>query len=603
MGAVPPCICPRQACAMYGCNTEGGPLVPIGPVWPAAVHCCCCGGSSSGLLKPRPDVCLCGAPQLRTFVVLFPASLSHLLKPPAEPRSNSVITRIDRARSAACPAFSLHFLSPSTPPNPAERARSLETMAGTTVQRAALLLLVLGMAAGAMAQSAAAPHGAYLGCFDLAKLDGVRDADNPARFAAYSVNKCAGYCRAKGSALNAISATFACHCLNVIPGEAARLAEASCGDKGAGVALFYNHAAVAESSCRVANVPMEKSSFSFHYNDYHASFDNGVMTTKMEGSNGLRFTTNDGKHLYGMYQVTGKVDKSSGAVTAFYTRSSDDYNNANWGDFSEIDFEFLNGNPSVPSGMWLNSFHKGMSGGERLVKPAEYRTLLGLKEGEDASTNFITYSFNWQPDQVSWYANGVSLLQRRYDEEVSWKDMKGVDFSRTYRPPSYPQHITFSMWSDQDQERAFGGKLEWANSPFESQFKDLRRVLCDKPATSSNGPSWLYQVAPAAPTTPATGGNAGNAATPATPSAPATGSNATPASPATPATGGNPSNAAGSATTPGTAPANARVATPANAKPPAATDAQVVAAALKKPKAQQAAKKQQAGKKQQGAKN
>ena len=38
-------------------------------------------------------------------------------------------------------------------------------------------------------------------------------------------------------------------------------------------------------------------------------------------------------------QVTGKIDKSSGAVTAFYTRSSDDYNLANQGDFDEIDFE------------------------------------------------------------------------------------------------------------------------------------------------------------------------------------------------------------------------------------------------------------------------
>jgi hypothetical protein len=198
--------------------------------------------------------------------------------------------------------------------------------------------------------------------------------------------------------------------------------------------------------------------------------------------------------------------------------------------------QFLNGNPSVPSGLWLNSFNKGMSGGERLVKPEEYRTLLGLKEGEDASNTFVTFAFNWQPDQVgpaaggirgqdvgrsignpkplsgtdacflasstsqrpapllgnprsppvagtsrddlqvAWYANGVMLLRRRYDEEVSWKDMKGVGFTRSFRPPNAPQHVTFSMWADQDQERAFGGKLAWDKSPFTSQFKDLRYV-------------------------------------------------------------------------------------------------------------------------------
>lgn len=76
--------------------------------------------------------------------------------------------------------------------------------------------------------------------------------------------------------------------------------------------------------------------------------------------------------------------------------------------------------------------------------------------------------------QVVWYTNGVKLLKRGYDDEVHWKDMKGVAFSRIYRPPSYPQHITFSMWSDQDQSRAFGGKLAWDRSPFISKFKDLR---------------------------------------------------------------------------------------------------------------------------------
>jgi hypothetical protein len=117
-------------------------------------------------------------------------------------------------------------------------------------------------------------------------------------------------------------------------------------------------------------------------------------------------------------QVSAKPSTASGAVTAFYLRSSDDYNTANHGDFDEIDFEvgcwlvcdlaltvfdrwrrreraapprpaaacstplrgpclhpppptphhphpppqFLNGNPSVPGGMWLNSFRRGMSG-------------------------------------------------------------------------------------------------------------------------------------------------------------------------------------------------------------------------------------------------
>ena len=110
----------------------------------------------------------------------------------------------------------------------------------------------------------------------------------------------------------------------------------------------------------------------------------------------------------------------------------------------------------MPAGLWLNSFHHGLSGGERLVKPEEYRKLLGLPDDQDASTTFVTFSFDWQPDhvsdrrwgvsvpgtacarrlarftcttpppllQVNWYANGVPLLRRHYGELISWTDMK-----------------------------------------------------------------------------------------------------------------------------------------------------------------------------------
>jgi hypothetical protein len=36
-------------------------------------------------------------------------------------------------------------------------------------------------------------------------------------------------------------------------------------------------------------------------------------------------------HQYGLYQVAGKTTTASGAVTAYYLRSSDDYNTQNWG--------------------------------------------------------------------------------------------------------------------------------------------------------------------------------------------------------------------------------------------------------------------------------
>lgn len=56
-----------------------------------------------------------------------------------------------------------------------------------------------------------------------------------------------------------------------------------------------------------------------------------------------------------------------------------------------------------------------------------------------------------------------------------------------------------SLWTDGNQTRAFGGKLDLNKSPYRSYFKRLRRVLCDQKlpsdpaqAAAALGPSWLY---------------------------------------------------------------------------------------------------------------
>lgn len=48
------------------------------------------------------------------------------------------------------------------------------------------------------------------------------------------------------------------------------------------------------------------------------------------------------------------------------------------------------------------------------------------------------------------------------------------------------------MWSDQDQSRAFGGRLAWKQSPFYSHWRDIRRIICDLPVSQdSYGPAWM----------------------------------------------------------------------------------------------------------------
>jgi hypothetical protein len=127
-------------------------------------------------------------------------------------------------------------------------------------------------------------HPPSKGCFNLAKVEGLRNRASPARFQAWSLPKCATTCSASGHAFNLITPALDCHCGSTIPSEAARLPESACavgsGARGA-AALFYNHRNVERSSCRLAPVAMEKGSFNFHYSDWRASFDgNGTMTLR-----------------------------------------------------------------------------------------------------------------------------------------------------------------------------------------------------------------------------------------------------------------------------------------------------------------------------------
>jgi hypothetical protein len=70
-----------------------------------------------------------------------------------------------------------------------------------------------------------------------------------------------------------------------------------------------------------------------------------------------RLKPKDGDHLYGTFEVRAQATCAPGAITAFYTRSSDVYPNELAGEFSEIDWEWLNANPAKEQcSLWLNAF-------------------------------------------------------------------------------------------------------------------------------------------------------------------------------------------------------------------------------------------------------
>lgn len=75
--------------------------------------------------------------------------------------------------------------------------------------------------------------------------------------------------------------------------------------------------------CRLAPVALEPSSFDIHYNEDHVEFSTAEdgepqMVLLQEGMDGTRLAVKDGFNMYGHYEVTAKIEGTSGVVTAFY---------------------------------------------------------------------------------------------------------------------------------------------------------------------------------------------------------------------------------------------------------------------------------------------
>eukprot|EP00883_Tetradesmus_obliquus_P015995 jgi/Sobl393_1/9173/SZX67086.1 len=337
-------------------------------------------------------------------------------------------------------------------------------------------------------------NGAYIGCFNVTKLIGI---DWGSQHQPEKITQCRKYCEDRWYAFNIIKAWGACLCTMEIPAAAARLQDSVCDSKSSSnaVAVFYNDYNANARACRI--VETEMYGFLWAYNQDKTSFANGVMTIQMDGDSGARLYYPLALQ-YGLVEVSAKVSGASGVVSAFYLRSDTMQETT---DFSEIDFEFLNGNPGVPGSLWTNSFKGGTSFGERMIPPGSYKSTLGTKCA--VTECWYNFKINWQPNQVSWIVNNRVLRRNYYDQKVEWCDMLGKCTTKAFRPPTLPSFPTFSMWHDVDNGGSFGGQLG-PGSPFTSSFKGLRMVACDKPLTAYNGPSWTFggTAPPPTPTPP-----------------------------------------------------------------------------------------------------
>ncbi|MGN1090641.1 MAG: glycoside hydrolase family 16 protein [Huintestinicola sp.] len=114
---------------------------------------------------------------------------------------------------------------------------------------------------------------------------------------------------------------------------------------------------------------------------------------------------------YGMYEVSMKAVKNDGVVSSFFTYTGPSDNNP----WDEIDIEILGKDTTK---VQFNYFTNGKGNHEFMYD-------LGF----DASEDFHTYAFDWQPDSITWYVDGVEAHKA------------------TENLPSTPSKIMMNAWN------------------------------------------------------------------------------------------------------------------------------------------------------------
>ncbi|MGT2960327.1 beta-glucanase [Streptococcus caballi] len=135
--------------------------------------------------------------------------------------------------------------------------------------------------------------------------------------------------------------------------------------------------------------------FNCQWKPDNVAFHNDVMILKIDsdgrgGYTGGEWRTRD-YFGYGLYQVRMKPIKNTGVVSSFFTYTGPS-DGTKW---DEIDIEFLGKNTTQ---VQFNYFTDGVGNHEKLYD-------LGF----DATADFHTYGFEWQPDHITWLVDGRAV--------------------------------------------------------------------------------------------------------------------------------------------------------------------------------------------------
>jgi endo-1,3-1,4-beta-glycanase ExoK len=152
-----------------------------------------------------------------------------------------------------------------------------------------------------------------------------------------------------------------------------------------------------EKTQYLADCAMDEDWIKIVYDPDNIRFDENGMTLGLRKSRGASPYTGSefqrqGTYGYGRYEAVLTASSAYGAVSSFFT-----YTGAYWGDpHDEIDFEFVARNPRA---VYLNYFRDGVSDG------------VSVPLWFDTSRGDHLYAFEWSPDSIRWYADGIKIRE------------------------------------------------------------------------------------------------------------------------------------------------------------------------------------------------
>ncbi len=137
------------------------------------------------------------------------------------------------------------------------------------------------------------------------------------------------------------------------------------------------------------------------------------------------------KTSYGFYSVSMKAAACPGVISSFFI-----YNGMPW---DEIDIEFLGDDTTR---VQFNYYTSGVGGHEYIYD-------LGF----DASEDFHEYAFDWQPDSITWYVDGVAVYQA----------MANI--------PKHSGFIMMNLWNVSDTHSSWAGKFDSSRLPVRAEYQ------------------------------------------------------------------------------------------------------------------------------------